>query len=44
MTLDEALTACMSLYEPVPVWGQDGQIAGMVNPSDLASALQVDPT
>ncbi|MCQ0092757.1 glycine betaine/L-proline ABC transporter ATP-binding protein [Roseovarius sp. M141] len=44
MTLDEALTACMSLYEPVPVRGRDGQIAGMIDPADLAKALQVDPS
>ncbi len=42
MTLDEALNACMSLYERVPVRGLDGQIAGMIDPADLASAFQVD--
>ena len=42
MTLEEALASCMSLYQPVPVWGRDGQMAGYVHPSDLAAALQVD--
>ena len=31
MTLDEALNACMLLYESVPVRGRDGQIAGMID-------------
>lgn len=44
MTLDEALSACMSLYEPVPVWGKNGEIIGTVDPADLARALQVEPT
>ncbi|MFV1875579.1 quaternary amine ABC transporter ATP-binding protein [Nioella sp.] len=44
MTLEEALASCMSLYEPVPVWGNDGQMAGYIHPSDLAKALQVDRT
>ncbi|PVA11453.1 ABC transporter ATP-binding protein [Pelagivirga sediminicola] len=43
MTLDEALSACMSLYDPVPVHGPDGQIVGMVDPAELARAVQVDP-
>jgi glycine betaine/proline transport system ATP-binding protein len=43
MTLEEALSACMSLYEPVPVWGKSGQIIGTVDPADLARACQVDP-
>ncbi len=42
MTIDEALARCMSLYEPVPVHGADGKVVGVVNPADLASALQVD--
>jgi len=42
MTLEEALASCMSLYQPVPVWGRDGQMAGYVHPADLASALQVE--
>ncbi|WP_324754648.1 betaine/proline/choline family ABC transporter ATP-binding protein [Roseovarius sp. Pro17] len=44
MTLEEALLACMSLYEPVPVWGRDGKIVGTVDPADLANALQVEAT
>ncbi|MGI3186061.1 quaternary amine ABC transporter ATP-binding protein [Nioella aestuarii] len=44
MTLEEALASCMSLYEPVPVWDGDGQMAGYIHPSDLAKALQVDRT
>ncbi|SFA52735.1 glycine betaine/proline transport system ATP-binding protein [Paracoccus halophilus] len=42
MTIDSALAACMSLYQPVPVWGANGEIAGVVKPSDLASALTPD--
>lgn len=42
MTIDSALAACMTLYQPVPVRGADGRIAGIVNPSDLASALSPD--
>ena len=42
MTLEAALAACMSLYEPVPVHGDSGEIIGMVHPADLVSALQVD--
>lgn len=41
MTLDEALAHCMELYEPVPVHDADGKIVGVVHPSDLAAALQV---
>jgi glycine betaine/proline transport system ATP-binding protein len=44
MTLDEALAACMYLYQPVPVWDRDGNRAGFVHPSALAAALTVDPT
>jgi len=44
MTLDEALAACMSCYENVPVWDGDGKMAGYVHPSALAAALTVDPT
>ena len=44
MTLEEALAACMSLYEPVPVWSKDGTMKGVVHPGDLAAALQVDET
>ena len=43
MTLEEALAACMSLYEPVPVHGKDGRIVGMVDPADLARACQTGP-
>lgn len=42
MTLDAALARCMELYEPVPVRGDDGQLVGVVNPADLAAALQVE--
>ncbi|HSF95478.1 MAG TPA: betaine/proline/choline family ABC transporter ATP-binding protein [Thermohalobaculum sp.] len=42
MTLDGALARCMSLYQPVPVRDAAGEIVGVVNPSDLAAALQVD--
>jgi len=42
MTLDAALARCMELYEPVPVRAPDGQLVGVVNPADLAAALQVE--
>ncbi|WP_282077701.1 quaternary amine ABC transporter ATP-binding protein [Epibacterium ulvae] len=42
MTIDEALARCMSLYEPVPVHGEDGAVVGVVNPAELAAALQVE--
>lgn len=42
MTIDAALASCMALYQPVPVWDGDGKMAGIVRPSDLANALQVD--
>jgi len=42
MTLEEALAACMSLYEPVPVWAKDGTMKGVIHPGDLAAALQVE--
>ena len=42
MTLDEALAACMSCYQHVPVWDRAGNMAGFVHPSALAAALQVD--
>lgn len=32
----------MELYEPVPVRAPDGQLVGVVNPADLAAALQVE--
>ena len=42
MTLDAALAACMSAYQAVPVQDADGTLIGMVDPGDLAAALQVD--
>ncbi|MCL6283145.1 betaine/proline/choline family ABC transporter ATP-binding protein [Ruegeria sp. 2012CJ41-6] len=42
MTLDAALAKCMNLYEPVPVRDSSGEVVGIVHPSDLAAALQVD--
>ena len=42
MTLEAALAACMSCYEPVPVHDASGAVVGIVHPSDLAAALQVD--
>ncbi len=42
MTLEEALASCMLLYDPVPVWSKDGKKIGVVDPSVLAAALQVD--
>ncbi|QIE44314.1 betaine/proline/choline family ABC transporter ATP-binding protein [Pseudohalocynthiibacter aestuariivivens] len=44
MTLEEALGACISLYEPVPVHDAQGRVIGVVHPSDLAAALQVEET
>ncbi len=44
MTLEEALAACMHLYDPVPVHDGAGNQIGAVLPSDLAKALQVDET
>jgi glycine betaine/proline transport system ATP-binding protein len=42
MTIDAALAACMALYLPVPVWAEDGKMAGVVHPRDLAGALTTD--
>ncbi|MBE1282714.1 MAG: betaine/proline/choline family ABC transporter ATP-binding protein [Rhodobacteraceae bacterium] len=42
MTLDAALARCMDLYEPVPVHDDSGKVVGVVNPADLAAALQVE--
>jgi len=42
MTLDAALARCMDLYEPVPVRDADGSLVGVINPADLAAALQVE--
>nr|WP_254899282.1 ATP-binding cassette domain-containing protein [Thalassococcus arenae] len=44
MTLEDALGACMSLYQPVPVRDADGTLLGAVHPQDLAAALQVEKT
>lgn len=44
MTLEAALAACISLYDPVPVHDDDGTIIGVVHPGDLAAALQVEET
>lgn len=43
MTLDAALVACIATQAPVPVRDKGGDLVGMVNPSDLATALQQDP-
>ena len=43
-TIDDALASCMALYQPVPVWGRDGKMAGIVHPSQLAGALQAERT
>ncbi|MEM8775153.1 MAG: betaine/proline/choline family ABC transporter ATP-binding protein [Pseudomonadota bacterium] len=42
MTIDTALAKCMSLYDPVPVWDDAGNMVGYVKPSELASALKVE--
>ena len=44
MTLEDALAACISLYDPVPVHDAKGNVVGVVHPSDLAAALQVEET
>ncbi len=44
MTLEAALGKCISLYDPVPVWGDDGKMIGVVDPADLAAALQAEET
>lgn len=44
MTLEAALAACISLYDPVPVHDASGKVIGVVHPSDLAAALQVEET
>ncbi len=44
MTLEAALASCISHYDPVPVLGEDGTCLGMVDPADLAAALQADQT
>jgi glycine betaine/proline transport system ATP-binding protein len=42
MTLEAALAACIAQYQPVPVADDTGRIVGMVNPADLAAALQAE--
>lgn len=42
MTLEAALAKCISLYDPVPVWGDDGKMIGVVDPAALAAALQAE--
>ncbi|SLN21386.1 Glycine betaine transport ATP-binding protein OpuAA [Roseovarius litorisediminis] len=44
MTLEAALASCISRYDPVPVWGEDGKMIGVVDPADLAAALQAEET
>jgi len=42
MTINDALANCMALYQPVPVWDVNQNMAGIVHPAQLASALQVE--
>ncbi len=42
MTLEEALAACISHFDPVPVEDESGRVIGTVNPAALAAALQVE--
>lgn len=42
MTLEAALSSCVAQYAPVAVRGPDGQVIGLVDPADLAAALQTD--
>jgi len=42
MTINDALANCMKLYQPVPVWDSQQKLAGIVYPSQLSSALQVE--
>ncbi|MEO3416736.1 betaine/proline/choline family ABC transporter ATP-binding protein [Roseovarius sp. CAU 1744] len=44
MTLEAALASCISHYDPVPVLGEDGHCVGIVDPADLAAALQAEET
>lgn len=44
MTLEKALAACMSCYDPVPVWDERGKLAGVVEPEELASAIRAGET
>ncbi len=42
MTIETALAKCMTLYEPVPVRDDAGELAGFVRPGALAAALQAE--
>ncbi len=42
MTLESALAKCISLYNPVPVHDEEGRMIGVVDPADLAAALQAE--
>lgn len=42
MTLEAALSSCVAEYEPVPVRDDSGAVIGVVDPADLANALQTD--
>jgi glycine betaine/proline transport system ATP-binding protein len=42
MTLEAALARCISLYDPVPVHDEAGKMIGVVDPADLAAALQAE--
>ena len=44
MTLEAALASCISHYDPVPVLCSDGKMVGVVDPADLAAALQAEET
>ena len=44
MTLEAALASCISHYDPVPVLCKDGKMIGVVDPADLAAALQAEET
>jgi len=44
MTLEDALACCIATYKPVPVLDAKGNAIGIVDPGDLAAALQVEST
>ncbi|MFD1156928.1 quaternary amine ABC transporter ATP-binding protein [Roseovarius aestuarii] len=44
MTLEAALASCISHYDPVPVLCGEGHVVGVVDPADLAAALQAEET
>ena len=44
MTLEDALASCISTYKPVTVIDDQGKAIGVVDPGDLAAALQVEAT